>query len=57
MTSLGLPQDLSHFTAVQITMIIITMLEDKARATLLQFLLIVIISMALTRAIDIIRRS
>ncbi|TYH39630.1 hypothetical protein ES332_D12G190600v1 [Gossypium tomentosum] len=42
---------------VLITMITIIMLENKARATLLQFLLIVIISMAPTRAIDTIRRS
>ena len=49
MISPGLPQDLSHFMVVQITMITIIMLEDKARATLLRYLLIVIISMALTR--------
>ncbi|KAB1999711.1 hypothetical protein ERO13_D12G161600v2 [Gossypium hirsutum] len=57
MISPGHPQGLSHFMVVLITMITIIMLENKARATLLQFLLIVIISMAPTRAIDTIRRS
>lgn len=53
MTFPGVSQSLSHFMVVQITMIIIIMLEDKAKATLLQCLHIVIIFMELTRSFPI----
>ncbi|CAA2980333.1 Hypothetical predicted protein [Olea europaea subsp. europaea] len=49
LTFLGLQQDIFHFTVVQITMIIIIMLADKARVILLQYSPIAITYMELTR--------
>ncbi|CAA2978952.1 methylsterol monooxygenase 1-1-like [Olea europaea subsp. europaea] len=48
-TFLGLQQNIFHFMVVQITMITIIMLADKARVILLQYSPIAIIFMGLTR--------
>ncbi|KAF2313166.1 hypothetical protein GH714_009563 [Hevea brasiliensis] len=53
MISLGLPQNIFHFTVAQITMITIIMLENRAKATLLQSSPTVTLFMELTRAIGI----